>query len=303
MFNNDDLVKSVRVRAMLPDASQGSLSSDALLGMASEELSSNLVPMIMSAREHYYETYTDVPLVSGISIYPIPPRAIGMKIALLQYVYANSVTPLNPIDPFSTVNDRPGLYPKAFYYQNAAIVIYPMPSMSQGVLRMRFYQAPSILTATLNCSQVSGVDSVNNTVNIVLPQAGWINGTKLDFLMGTQPYTPYGVDSVSLGNNVGGDHYKIGFAALPKKQDGSCSVTVGDWLAPAGYTPIPEIPNVFFTTLAQATAVRALAATGANEHLQPAMALLSALTQNALKLIDPRDDWGLKKVCSNWRDR
>ena len=46
-----DLIKSVRVRGMFPDASQGSLSAENILLLANEELRLSIVPMILAARE------------------------------------------------------------------------------------------------------------------------------------------------------------------------------------------------------------------------------------------------------------
>ena len=127
VYTTDDLIKSIRVRGMFPDASKGSYSAENLLMVASEELSIKVVPMILSAREKYYETFVDYPLVSGMPLYPIPERAVGGVISLAQYIINQSVANLTPLDPTSVLTTVTGLYPKGFFFEDDHIMVYPTP--------------------------------------------------------------------------------------------------------------------------------------------------------------------------------
>lgn len=299
MYTTDDLVASVKIRGMFPDVAEGSLSPENILLVATEELHSSIVPLVLSVREKYYETYLDQPMISGIDTYKLPERSIGSMVSCVQYILNQQVKALNPIDPVNQVSTNTGLYPKAFWFQNDSIVIYPMPNSTQGVIRLRYSQRPSILTGTINCAQISAVDQVNGTVTIARIPTGWVSGTMLDIVDGKLPFTAYAIDKEATA--VTG--FDVSFASLPLAADGIASrVKKGDWLVPAGYTCLPEVLNEFFPMLAQSTAVKLLEATGANEHLPAATAKLKAYGENAIRLITPRDQWGLKKVCSNWRN-
>lgn len=300
MYTTDDLVKSVIVRGMFPDASQGSLSPDNILLIASEELLANIVPLVLSVRENYYETFVDVPTIDGIDTYKIPNRAIGSMVTSIQYRINEAVFTLNPTEPTAQVSSLSTLYPQGFWFQNDSVVLYPCPSYGSGMLRMRYLQRPSILTQTINCGKIVNVDQVNAKVTVLNVPASWVSTTSLDFVDGRLPFTPYLIDQEVTG--VTG--YDISFASLPLEADGvTCRIKKGDWLAPAGFTPVPEVLNEFFPMLAQSTAVKLLEATGANEHLPAAVAKLKSYGDNAIRLITPRDQSGLKKVCSNWRFR
>lgn len=287
-----DLLSSVKVRAMLPDASTGSLSSANLLNLATEELHIAIVPMILSVREKYYETYKDTALTANVAAIAIPTRAIGGVLSTVQYLYNNGVYQLQPIDPNSINTTNTGLSPASFYFQNNDVIIYPTPNTTQGTVRQRYYQRPSRLEQTSNCAQVTSFDAVGLTVTCGggVPST-WASGTVLDFIPQAIPYTPYGLDSASIG--VSGS--VISFSALPS------AIAVGDWVAPAEYTPIPEVPFEFFAVLAQATACKALEAVGDLQNLGFAQQKLQAYFEAAVKLLTPRDQNATKKVVSNWR--
>jgi hypothetical protein len=298
-YTTDDLIKSVRVRGMFPDASKGSLSAENILLMATEELRETIVPIIMSVREKYYETFIDYPMTEGQAIYQIPERAVGSLASCVQYIINKAVTNLAPLDPNQVATTDTGSYPKGFYFENDHIVIYPMPNATQGDVRIRYFQRPSILADTLDCAQITAVDPANNTVTVRTYPSSWASAMLMDFVSNKVPYSPYGVDTaikvISAGN-------VISFDALPTNREGKLQVVKGDWLALAGYTPIPEIMTEFFPVLSQRVVVKILEATGDKEGSALAKDDLKFILGNAIKLITPRDQFGLKKVKSDWRN-
>lgn len=298
-YTTNDLIKSVRVRGMFPDASHGTLSPANILLVASEQLRIEIVPMILSVREKYYETFIDYDMVANQSIYDIPRRAVGGICSIVQYIVNTSVNSLAPLDPKDILTTTTGLYPRGFYFENDKVVIYPTPNGSQGQVRIRYYQETSLLEQTLNCAQITEVDDPNGTVTVATYPSSWASGMAVDFVSNSAPYSPYGIDTaiqvISAGN-------VISFDALPKNRDGNLMVKKGDWLALAGYTPIPEIMNVFFPILAQTTAVKLLGAIGDQPNRKTAAEELGGMIKEAIKLVTPRDVYGLKKVKSDWRN-
>lgn len=288
-----DLLSSVKVRAMIPDASTGSLSSANLLNLATEELHIALVPLILSVREKYYETYHDTAVIAGMGAIPIPSRAIGGVLSVVQYLLNGAVYPLNPIDPNAISTTNTGSFPRGIYFENNSIVVYPTQDTPQGTVRQRYYQRPSRLEQTSNCAQVTSFDTIGLTATCSggVPST-WASGTVVDFIPHGIPYTPYGLDSAVTG--VSGS--VISFSSLPS------ALAVGDWIALAEYTPIPEVPFEFFPVLAQATACKALEAVGDLQNLQFAQPKLQAYIEAALKLVTPRDQNATKKVVSGWRN-
>lgn len=83
-FTSDDLVESVKRRISFP-LSQNTFMYNDLLAFANEEMMLSAVPTVKEAHEEYFVFNKIVPLVNGISRYPIPDRAIGMSLSDLAY--------------------------------------------------------------------------------------------------------------------------------------------------------------------------------------------------------------------------
>lgn len=287
-----DLITAVKARGMFPDASSGSLSADNLLIYATRELHSKLVPMILAVREKYYETYTSYDITDGQAEYDIPERAIGGVISAVQYTYNLGIWPLQPIDPIGISTTTPSLVPRAFYFQNNSLVVYPTPNQTQGQLIVRYFQRPSTLVQTTDCAQIATIDTGLNQVTVSSIPSTWTTGTVVDFVPATVPYTPFGLDTTISGVSS----TTVSFTALP------AGLAVGDWLAESQTTPIPEMPYEFRQTLEQMTLVKALQAVGDSANFAIAKGELEDARADVIKLITPRDQLGNKKVVSNWRN-
>lgn len=298
-YTTTDLIRSVRVRGMFPDASQGSLSPDNILLVASEQLREKIVPIILSVREKYYETFIDYDLTNGKSIYDIPSRAIGGITSIVQYILNQAVSNIPTLDPSSIATTQTGLYPKGFYYENDKVVVYPTPNGTAGKLRLRYYQRPSLLVKDNDAAQITNVNVNDGTITVRTYPSSWSSGMLVDFINNQSPYSPYSVDEhieVISSCNV------ISFGTLPTNRDGNQLVKIGDWICLSGYTPLPEIMADFFPVLAQATAVQLLDAIGYKEAYKTKKEELEEMIKLAVKTITPRDVFGLKKVKADWRN-
>lgn len=78
-MDSDDLLESVKRKISFP-TSQSTFTDVDILAFANEELMIAQVPSILSFHEEYFVTKQVIPLTSYNSAYPIPDRAIGMKL-------------------------------------------------------------------------------------------------------------------------------------------------------------------------------------------------------------------------------
>ncbi len=284
-----DLLTTIKSRAMIPDASSGSLGPATLINFATEELLITLVPMIIGVRERYYETFSDTTLTSTLTSIPIPSRAIGGAVSSVQYVNGTYIRQLLPIDPSTVVTTVRGT-PTNYYFENNSIVPYPLPQSTTGTIRMRYFQRPNRLEQTTNCAQITTFDAT--TVTCAAVPSTWSSSSVVDFIPKTQAQaTPYAVDKAvtNVASNV------LTFAAVPS------ATAIGDWVALSEYTPIPEIPFEFQAVLAQATACKALEAIKDRPGLEDATKALMIYQKAAVAMMTPRDQNGPKKVVSDWR--
>ncbi len=295
VWTTSDLLTSVRNRQMFPDASTGSLSDTALLQYGTDELYITLLPVIMGVREHFYETYTDYDYTDATPSIAIPNRSIGNTISSVQYLYGQAITALNPMDPSLAWTTQATSSPSNFFFENNNVVFYPTPVGSYGTIRFRWFQRPNSLVATSACAQITAFDA-NTLVATCTPVSTWTTTNTFDFIPQTaNKATPYALDSVASAISA----TDITFTGMSAAD--AALVQVGDWIALAGYTPVPEIPLEFQPALAQAICVRALGAINDNNAIGTAKADLANYLQGAVKLLTPRDQMGLKQGVPPWR--
>lgn len=78
-YTSQDIIDSVKRNFSVP-ISQVTYSNNDILRFADEEMTIAQVPQVLSYHSEYFTTYKVVPITSNVSRYPIPERAIGMKI-------------------------------------------------------------------------------------------------------------------------------------------------------------------------------------------------------------------------------
>jgi hypothetical protein len=293
-WTTDDLVTAIKNSQMFPDASSGSLSPAAMLQYATEELYITILPMMMGIREKYYEKYLDTLYSTSTPYLNIPSRSVGGTLSVVQYLVGIDVRPLEPIDPGSIATTSPTSEPTNFYFENNNIVFYPPPNTSNGTVRMRYFQRPSRLEQITNCAQITAFDPLTGVATCT-PVSTWTAANTFDFIPKTASQaTPYNLDSAI--SAISATTITFTLTAAP-----AALVNVGDWIALAEYTPIPEIPFELQPVLMQATCCRGLAALNDQTALQSAKAILKEYMDAATKILTPRDQGGNKKVVSNWR--
>lgn len=78
-YTSDKLIEAVKRKILFP-ISQNTFTEEDILAFANEEMFISQVPAVMQYHEEYFVYRVQIPLVTNISRYPIPDRAIGMKL-------------------------------------------------------------------------------------------------------------------------------------------------------------------------------------------------------------------------------
>ncbi len=266
-----------------------------LLSMATEELHIKLLPLIMSVREEFYVANQDHTITANQSGYAITSRASGLVLRDVQLIDGTTITPLNPVDP-ETISTTATGSPEGYYLEHNKVVLYPTPSATSGTLRLRHFRRPSRLAATTACAQIATINSGTNQVTVSSIPSSWGTGTIVDFVDADAPYACLEIDQTI--SNVAST--TITFSSLPT------GLAVGDWIALAEYTPIPQVPHEFQPVLSQMTVVRALRAIGDRDGAAAAEKELNdpqnGILAACLKLVTPRVQGTPKKVIArSWR--
>lgn len=173
-YTSNTLIEAVKRNIAVP-LIQVTFSPEDILAFANTEVFSAQMPSIMQYHEEYYVYEQEVALVSNKSRYPIPNRAIGMKLRDLTYrdQQGNLVemSMINPDDKtfYNGTSDR-NQTAIHYYIQNNSVILVPDVSASPvGSLVFTYFLRPNSLVPdeeAIICSSFSKTIAVNNTTLI-----------------------------------------------------------------------------------------------------------------------------------------
>jgi len=174
-FTSNRLIEAVK-RSMSMPISQITFSDEDILAFATEELFLSQMPSILQYHEEYFVYSQKIPLKPSQSRYPIPNRAIGMKLRDLYYVDNTGnlieMSRINPDDEsFFQSDSNSNPTPIHYKIENNSIVIIPEVTQSvYGDLLFSYYLRPNSLVKDEKAAICSAF-SKNITINS-LPAAG-----------------------------------------------------------------------------------------------------------------------------------
>jgi len=275
-FTTADLLAAIERRSFAP-SNQSTFSTSEILALADEETQSLILPAILSVREEFFVTQTEVAITANRAAIDIPTRAIGMIVREVQLVNSSGhFRDLPRIEPEDVRGSQTGS-PSAFYLKGNQIVLYPAPSTTQDSLRISFFIAPGNHIETSAAAVVSAINTTTNVVTVSSIPSTWVTGNSFDLISakGGQEYR--GIDLTSTlvsGTDI----------TLPSLPTG---LAVGDYVSLAETSPLVQLPPNFRPVLAQAVAARMLQSMN-QPGADDATKQLDRLMQAAIQLITPR---------------
>lgn len=286
-----DLLESIKQRAMIPD-NQDTWSDERLLVTATEDMRSAIVPLLMSVREEYFVTSEDISVVSGTSRYSIPERSAGQGIRDIIWIDAegnqNPMTQITLEDGEWDTNNGTNGVPYAYRVEWDSIVLSPDVT-SSGTMRVMYVVSPGDLVATSEAVQITGINTLTNTVSASTVPATWTGSETVDIIRGSA-----GCEYLAIGStitNISGTD--ITLSALPT------GLQVGDWIALEGESPVPQLPRDLVPLLAQKVVVSVLESMNQRGAAETAEARFQKLITSAMSMISPRVKGGAKKIVAS----
>lgn len=286
-----DLLESIKQRAMIPD-NQDTWSDERLLVTATEDMRSAIVPLLMSVREEYFVTSEDISVVSGTSRYSIPERSAGQGIRDIIWIDAegnqNPMTQITLEDGEWDSNNGTNGVPYAYRVEWDSIVLSPDVT-SSGTMRVMYVVSPGDLVATSEAVQITGINTLTNTVSASTVPATWTGSETVDIIRGSA-----GCEYLAIGStitNISGTD--ITLSALPT------GLQVGDWIALEGESPVPQLPRDLVPLLAQKVVVSVLESMNQRGAAETAEARFQKLITSAMSMISPRVKGGAKKIVAS----
>jgi hypothetical protein len=297
-MTSSTLIDSVVSRAMLP-VNQVTFQDVDFLRFATEELDMAIIPFVLQYHEDYFLTYVDIPLEDGRNKYTIPYRAIGNKLRDVAFVDVGGaifeMTRIT-IDDISYYqygggNAFTSTGFRVFYIQNNEIVLLPEAmSNPTGSLRVSYYIRPNQLVDESRVATVTSVNPSTGEIGVSSVPSNITLGINLDILQTRSPHKCLTTDIMATNIDTVNKIITFDPTQLPYQ------LAVGDQIATAEESCIPQIPTDLHSMLAQRVACRCLEALGDQQGLQAANTKLAEMEQKGASLIDDRVEGAPLKI-------
>jgi hypothetical protein len=170
-MTTDDLIAAVKRKISFP-ISQNTFSEEDIIQFANEEMFIAQVPSVLQYHEEYFVYRVQTPLVSNISRYSIPNRAIGMKLRDLMWSDSSGnyfeMTRINSDDKaFFQRNIGANQAIHKFYLEGNDVVLTPsVVGGPTGALNFFIYLRPNQLVSN---SRGRIIESFSRTLTINSP--------------------------------------------------------------------------------------------------------------------------------------
>jgi hypothetical protein len=183
-----------------------------------------------------------------------------------------------------------------FYVENDSIVFPAVTgSMQAGYIEMSYYLRPNKLVRASRVGIIADIDRTNGIITIsnnIFPSNITV-GSQVDFLQAKPMYKNQGWDIDVVSVNTTTKQITLATADIPD------TLVVGDLIATAGETIIPQIPTELMSFLAQCIALRILEAQGDIDNYKAASDKLKQMSDNLVSLIDSRTEGNPQKFNNN----
>lgn len=281
-FDNTYLLNQIKARALIP-TSQKTFEDEDILELATDEMHNTVLPMIMGARSEFYVITEDFNVTEAVNYIDIPYRSLGLSVRDVVEVKSDKEYPLSWLEP--AYKDRESS--AGFFFQGNRIILR---GVNTSTVRIYYYLRPGNLVTTNSAAKILSIDTVTGVIGVTAVPSAWSTSDTLD-----------GVKSRPGFDNVAMDRVISNITSPNITLANVSGLSVGDWVALSGESPVPQIPVEFFPYLAQLTAVKILEGIGDFEGMQVAASKLEDLKRNALNLITPRTKGQAKKLTGHIR--
>jgi hypothetical protein len=300
-YTSTELLNDVKQRAGVP-TTQNLFTESKFVRFLANKIISDLQPLIMSAREDFFVERQDTTITAATEAtnkYPIPSRAIGMKLKDVKLVDPNddeNETDLPHLNSIDRSARSVGRYNSLFGHWIEAnnVRLFLKGSYTGHKLRLYYFRRPNRLVPTNEAGKITAINTGTNVVTLDNAPSSWTASTTFDVIEGKPGFKSLQDDqTITL---ISG--FDLTFSSLPT------DMVVGDYVAESGESPIPQIPYDAFPLLSQIGAIKVLGALTDKSGVELALEDFARMRKDFLTLVSPRVDDKPRKAVSRsglWR--
>ena len=255
----DQLIRSVKRRAYMP-TNDATFSSPDMLEVLNEEMRDYVVPFLRDVHEEYMVRTLDLVVAVGVTNVRIPPRcaAEALKAVMHDPTGTGNYVPMSRVEPQLSMN----ISGRAYFVEDDHLVLTEAPT-APLTLRLKYLYRPNTMVLSSSCAKITSLSAT-----FAFPNFGTI-GQYCDIVAGQPGFRTLVLDAL-INDNTSGTEFDVNV-------EEQCAI--GDWMAPAGTSPFPQIPVEAWGLLAQRAAVKLLEGKG-SENYDKAQAELEGTPNN-----------------------
>lgn len=288
------IIESAKRRAQIP-THQDTFSPDDFIALANEELHLGLMPSVLQLHEDYFLWETEVPVIPNKNSYTIPYRATGNKLRDVFYKDSNgNIIELTRIgqDDRADYNFPYGVSVfSAYRVQSNKIVVEPaMNGPAAGSFVFVYYIRANDLVMDDEVGDIASIDRTNGIIVLKEMPKKFDMNTKYDFIQNRSPHVHKAIDCQATSINPSLRTVTFNPDDIPEELE------IGDHLAFAQESKVPQVPTDLHVVLAHRLAARCLEAIGDSQGLNNANIKLQEFEGKLQNVVDNRVEDAPKKV-------
>lgn len=276
-----EFLSMVRRKASLADSANspdGTTDADLLL-IADQEIQTQLVPLLVSAREEFFVLKQSTAFTGTASRVRVPGRTIGGRVRDVRAVVGgidNAMTRWQPTDkPWLQPTSAPGPL-SGYYLEGEWIQLLPAPTQP-GTLDVYYLGRPSRLTVT--ASDFRAITVTSSTTWTFATGATF--GSTVDLVRGTSGLTALAQDLAGTGTTT---------TFVPTDTTITAMAVVGDYVCKPDVTPLIPMPVEFHGVLVSRVVAAVLRQLGKYGEASEEMKHADIVTERALELLTTRTE-------------
>lgn len=296
-LTTNQLVSLIRLTGMVPD-SPGVFKPEDIISLLNTELLIGIVPSILQTKEEYFVFDIEKSIEANKSKYLIPSRAISGRLRDMFYKDSGgnefNMVKISSDDRFlfdNSVVDN--TYYRKYYLEGASIALVPkVGSNPVGSLMFKIYLRPNKLVKDEEVAVISSIDTVTGIIVLSNLPSKFTVSKSYDFIKSGSPHNILSIDNSILTLNTATKTLTITAANIPS------DLQVGDYLAIAGETCVPNIPTELHSVLAQRVRHQIMESQGDAQGYAAAGQRLSEMEGKTSLLTENRVDGSPTKIIS-----
>ncbi len=293
LFDCDELLGKLKIRGMIPVAS-GSWTDAYLLGAASDEAETWLMPMMIRAKGEYLVKTQDIPFVAAQSDYRFNSRVAAIR-EVSRVMADGTEVPLEELSPpqmtgLGVIPSRAGV-PMFYKFKEGVITLFPVPGQTGDSLRVKYHYRLNRMALAADTCTITSISGGTIGVTAVPTAMGSGAGVKIDFIRSTPIFDVVAFDVVPASFSASATSLVFSASDVP------ADLVVGDRVALARYTPFPNMPPELHVCAALRAAASAIKSKGdkdlAKSLVEEAIGKEASLLTG---ILEPRNRGGVRRL-------